>query len=55
MIQVKSTDVKIKGMQRDIVIEASVLIRYLYNNEPVVFREMLDSMRREIERRDGKL
>ena len=55
MIQVKSTDVKIKGSEKDIIIEGSVLMRYLFNNDPWIFREILDSVRKEIEARDGKL
>ena len=55
MIQVKSTDVKIRGSEKDIIIEGSVLMRYLFNNDPWVFREILDCVRKEIEARDDKL
>ena len=54
MIQVKNTDVKLRGRDVDLVIECLVLMRLLYQTNPAVFYEVIKSISKEIEQ-NGKL
>lgn len=49
MIQVKNTEVKLKGRDVDLAIECSVLMRLLYRTNPAVFCEVIKSIVKEVE------
>lgn len=55
MIQIKSCDIKLRGSDVDLAIEASLLMRFLYHNNPVVFHEVIKSITKEVENRHGEL
>lgn len=54
MIQVKNTEVKLRGRDVDLAIECSVLMRLLYRTNPAVFAEVIKSISKEVEA-NGKL
>lgn len=51
MIKVKSTDVKFRGSDKDLIIECSVLMRFVYQINPAAFAEIIKSIQKEVEKK----